>query len=340
MPRSGCPDPDRAPAVPSAKLRRRFACCLRPRRAGRTRARVLTACGKTQAAFDRRSIPAEPLRFAAFCVAFRSKYTRYSSLTRLVSRAPHRSRRSPGFHHRLLTDLGQPLSAAASARETVDAEFPHQPGNALSADPPALALQLAVDSGSAVGAVVTGMHTADFLLEHLVRPGSAAQRPGLPGVVAAPRDAENPRHRGDSMLGLVSVDEPIDHVVIDAADGAAGTRKERGRPAPDRAVSLAGHFVRLRPRTPPGRIVRAALAGAVLVFHRSQRAESARPPKGARKAFRLPVPPPSRRSRIRRGSVRRHFCSLFQGTVPAQDSNELPSPKHPSGTSVAARIPE
>ena len=29
-----------------------------------------------------------PLRFAPFCVAFRSKYTRYSSLTRLVSRAP------------------------------------------------------------------------------------------------------------------------------------------------------------------------------------------------------------------------------------------------------------
>ena len=62
----------------------------------------LTACGKTHAAFERRSIPAEPLRFAPFCVAFRSKYTRYSSLTRLVSRASHRSRRSRGFHHRLL----------------------------------------------------------------------------------------------------------------------------------------------------------------------------------------------------------------------------------------------
>ena len=49
---------------------------------------MLAACGGTHAAFDRRSIPAEPLRFAAFCVAFRSKYTRYSSLTRLVSRTP------------------------------------------------------------------------------------------------------------------------------------------------------------------------------------------------------------------------------------------------------------
>ncbi len=65
-----------------------------------------TACGKTHAAqfsrwgLDRRSpvlpvgAPAEPLRFAAFGVAFRSKYTRASSpgggssLTRLVSRAP------------------------------------------------------------------------------------------------------------------------------------------------------------------------------------------------------------------------------------------------------------
>ena len=64
---------------------------------------ALTACGKTLAAFDARCIPPEPRRFAALCVAFRSKYTRYSSLTRLVSRAPRPSRRSRGFHHRLLT---------------------------------------------------------------------------------------------------------------------------------------------------------------------------------------------------------------------------------------------
>ena len=41
---------------------------------------------------------------APLIVAFRSKYTRYSSLTRLVSRAPHRPRRSPGFHHRPLAN--------------------------------------------------------------------------------------------------------------------------------------------------------------------------------------------------------------------------------------------
>ena len=44
-----------------------------------------------------------PRRCAPLIVAFRSKYTRYSSLTRLVSRAPRRPRRSPGFHHRLFT---------------------------------------------------------------------------------------------------------------------------------------------------------------------------------------------------------------------------------------------
>ena len=54
----------------------------------------LTACGETHAAFERRSIPAEPRRYAPLIVAFRSKYTRASSpgggssLTRLVSRAP------------------------------------------------------------------------------------------------------------------------------------------------------------------------------------------------------------------------------------------------------------
>ncbi len=43
-----------------------------------------------------------PRRCAPLIVAFRSKYTRYSSLTRLVSRAPHRPRRSRGFRHQLL----------------------------------------------------------------------------------------------------------------------------------------------------------------------------------------------------------------------------------------------
>ena len=56
-----------------------------------------------------RSIPSEPRRFAPLIVAFRSEYTRASSpgggssLTRLVSRAPPRPRRSRGFHHRLFT---------------------------------------------------------------------------------------------------------------------------------------------------------------------------------------------------------------------------------------------
>ena len=86
-----------------------------------------TACDETRAAqfsrwgLGRRSIPAkqpvmkptrrsagDPSRlnrvaFAPLIVALRSEYTRYSSLTRLVSQAPHRPRRSRGFHHRLFT---------------------------------------------------------------------------------------------------------------------------------------------------------------------------------------------------------------------------------------------
>ena len=71
----------------------------------------LAVCGKTHAAFDGRSIPAEPRRFAALIVAFRPKYTRYSGLTRLVSRAPRPSRRSRGFHHRLLAVRGKTHAA-------------------------------------------------------------------------------------------------------------------------------------------------------------------------------------------------------------------------------------
>ena len=52
--------------------------------------------------------------FAPLIVALRSKYTGYSSLTRLVSRAPRRPRRSPGFHHRL------PRGAAPWRSATVD----------------------------------------------------------------------------------------------------------------------------------------------------------------------------------------------------------------------------
>ena len=85
-----------------------------------------TTGDETHAAFARRSIPAEPRRFAPLIVAFRSKYTRYSSLTRLVSRAPPRPRRSRGFHHRLFT---APL---CGARRCVSVEIhpvflPHAP---------------------------------------------------------------------------------------------------------------------------------------------------------------------------------------------------------------------
>ena len=80
-----------------------------------------------------------PRRFAPLVVAFRSKYTRYSSLTRLVSRAPRRSRRSRHFNHRLLGAGGQSRAAqllskkrrsaglqtgiAAAGRETPTATF-------------------------------------------------------------------------------------------------------------------------------------------------------------------------------------------------------------------------
>ena len=50
----------------------------------------------------RRCIPPEPRLFEALCVALPSKYNRYSSLARLVRRAPRRSRRSRDFLHRLI----------------------------------------------------------------------------------------------------------------------------------------------------------------------------------------------------------------------------------------------
>ena len=96
--------------IPVPELPDRLIC----RDPGRYEKSGLAACGKTHAAFDRRSIPPEPLRCTALCVAFRSKYTWYSSLTRLVSRAHHRSRRSPGFHHRRLAFYRRRLRTTVS----------------------------------------------------------------------------------------------------------------------------------------------------------------------------------------------------------------------------------
>ena len=95
-------------AVPALLLDRRWE--YRPLRGrywpvlpvGAWRPALLAARGETHAAFERRCIPSEPRRFGALCVALRSKYTRYSSLARRVSRAPHPSRRSREFHHGLL----------------------------------------------------------------------------------------------------------------------------------------------------------------------------------------------------------------------------------------------
>ena len=77
--------------------------------ARRSNTRASSPGDETHAAFGRRSIPAEPRRCAPLIVALRSEYTRASSpgggssLTRLVSRAPRRPRRSRGFHHRPFT---------------------------------------------------------------------------------------------------------------------------------------------------------------------------------------------------------------------------------------------
>ena len=84
--------------------------------------RGLAACGQGHAAFGERCIPAEPLHCVPLIVAFRSKYTRYSSLTRLVSRAPHSPRRSRHLAHRLLAACGQ--SHAAFGERCIPAEPP------------------------------------------------------------------------------------------------------------------------------------------------------------------------------------------------------------------------
>ena len=79
------------------------------------------ACRQSHAAqfsrwgLGRPSIPDEQRRFAPLVVAFRSEYTRYSSFARLVSRAPHRPRRSRHFAYRLLEFNTVPAGCLAAS---------------------------------------------------------------------------------------------------------------------------------------------------------------------------------------------------------------------------------
>ena len=78
-----------------------------------------------------------PRRCAPLIVAFRSEYTRYSSLTRLVSRAPHHPRRSRGFHHRLFTASLRAAHRCASV-EIHPVFLPHAPCQPGASPPSAL----------------------------------------------------------------------------------------------------------------------------------------------------------------------------------------------------------
>ena len=121
----GAGAPGRLPPRDSRRGLRQAA--VRHREVGPT----LAACGKTHAAFDGRCIPSEPPRFAGLRVAFRSKYTRYSSLTRLVSRTPtgrtgpHRARRSREFHHRLLVQGLLDADLDEDTRRAAESMPPH-----------------------------------------------------------------------------------------------------------------------------------------------------------------------------------------------------------------------
>ena len=103
-----------------------------------------------------------PRRFAPLIVAFRSKYARASSpgggssLTRLVSRAPRRPRRSRGFHHRLFTAslraahrcVSVGIHAGQFSRWGL---LPHAPCQAGASPPPGELAALGAHPGSTTG---------------------------------------------------------------------------------------------------------------------------------------------------------------------------------------------
>ena len=132
-----------------------------------------TAGDETHAAFGRRSIPAEPRRFRAAhrcasvgihsvflphapCQPGASPASALTSLTRLVSRAPHWPRRSRGFHHRLFTASLRAARRCASV-EIHSGQFsrwgllPHAPCQPGASPPPGELAALGAHPGSTTG---------------------------------------------------------------------------------------------------------------------------------------------------------------------------------------------
>ncbi len=112
-----------------------------------------------------------PRRCAPLIVALRSEYTRYSSLTRLVSRAPRRPRRSRGFHHRPFTASLRAAHRCASV-EIHPGQFsrwgllPHAPCQPGASPPP----------GELAGSALTGVPPQAADLATPGRPGPRFRR--------------------------------------------------------------------------------------------------------------------------------------------------------------------
>src|SRR2546429_442827 len=123
--------------------------------------------------------------------------TRWSFIHHLTGRGPDRGCRSGNPGLRLLPPAALVHRGALplTADHALQAELAHQPGDAVTANPDVLPVQLPPDLLHAVDAEVLGVHAPDLDLQLLVAEPAGRGRPAPGGVVGGRGDLPHPADR-------------------------------------------------------------------------------------------------------------------------------------------------
>src|SRR5439155_11877172 len=86
--------------------------------------------------------------------------------------------------------------------------YPHKPLDPLTADVDALLTKSGVDTAGAIGAAALAVDLRDPLNQPGISESTIGRRSPLPSVEARARNAEQPAHQRDRVVGLLRRDEP------------------------------------------------------------------------------------------------------------------------------------
>src|SRR5690625_3204859 len=133
--------------------------------------------------------------------------------------------------HQVIKDRMEPLGSARPAVtppvNALQAQFPHEAFNTLAGAAHSMPEpQLSMNPGTAVSAVTPLMSIPDQFTEAFILQSPLRWKPGTPGVVAAPGDLQQAAHDSYRVIGLLSVNEPVDYFrfLVSSAKDRKSTR--------------------------------------------------------------------------------------------------------------------